>query len=45
MKDMERIFDAKRCLDEIILAYTMYMLTGEAKHWWANMRLVMEEKK
>jgi len=44
MKDMERIFDAKRCPDESRLAFTVYMLTGEAEHWWASMRLVMEEK-
>ncbi|XP_027931804.1 uncharacterized protein LOC114187692 [Vigna unguiculata] len=44
MKDMERIFDAKRCPDESRLAFTIYMLTGEAEHWWASMRLVMEEK-
>jgi len=44
MKDMERIFDAKRCPDESRLAFTIYMLTGEAEHWWASMILVMEEK-
>ncbi|XP_027936277.1 uncharacterized protein LOC114191305 [Vigna unguiculata] len=40
---MERIFDAKRFPDESMLAFTVYMLTGEAGHWWASMRLVMEE--
>jgi len=44
MKDMERIFDAKRCPDESRLAFTVYMLTWEAEHWWASMRLVKEEK-
>ena len=44
MKDMERIFDAKRCPDESRLAFTVYMLTGEVEHWWASMKLVMEEK-
>jgi len=44
MKDMERIFDAKRCPDESRLAFVVYMLTGEAEHWWASMKLVMEEK-
>ena len=44
MKDMERIFDAKMCPDESRLAFTVYMLTGEAEHWWASMKLVMEEK-
>jgi len=33
MKDMQRIFDAKRCLDESILAFTVYMLTREGEHW------------
>ncbi|XP_027912926.1 uncharacterized protein LOC114172953 [Vigna unguiculata] len=41
---MERIFDAKRCPDESRLAFTVYMLTGEAEHWWASMKLVMEER-
>ncbi|XP_027922937.1 uncharacterized protein LOC114180844 [Vigna unguiculata] len=42
--NMERIFDAKRCPDESRLAFTVYMLTGEAEHWWASMKMVMEEK-
>jgi len=42
---MEHIFDAVRCPYENKLAYTMYMLTGEVEHWWAIMRLVMEEKR
>jgi len=41
---MEHIFDAKRCPNESKLAFTVYMLTGEVEHWWASMRLVMEEK-
>jgi len=44
MKGMERIFDAKRCLDMSRLAFMVYMLTREAEHWWASMKLVMEEK-
>jgi len=44
MKDMERIFDAKRCPGESRLAFIVYMLTGEAEYWWANTRMVMEEK-
>jgi len=44
MKDMERIFDAKRCPNESRLAFIVYMLTREAEHWWASMRLVMEER-
>jgi len=44
MNDMERFFDAKRCSDENKLAYSIYMLTGEAEHWWASMKMVLEEK-
>jgi len=32
MKDMERIFDAKRFPDESLLAYIVYMLTRKAEH-------------
>jgi len=44
MKDMERVFEAKRCLDKNRLAYTIYMLIREAEHWWASMKLMLEEK-
>jgi len=27
------------------LAFIVYMLTEEAEHWWASMKLVMEEKR
>ena len=33
LKDLERIFDAKMCLADNRLAFAVYMLTGEAKHW------------
>ena len=33
MKDMERIFNAKRCPNESRLAFTVYMLTGDVEHW------------
>jgi len=42
--DMERIFDAKMCPKESSLAFVVYMFTGEAKHWWASMKSIMEEK-
>jgi len=45
MENMEQIFDAKRYPNESKLAYIMYMLIGEAKHCWAIMKLVMEEKR
>jgi len=45
IKDIERIFDAKRCPDESRLAYIVYMLTEEAEHCWASMKYVMEEKR
>ena len=32
LKDMERIFDAKMCIAENILAFVVYMLTGEVEH-------------
>ncbi|XP_017423605.1 uncharacterized protein LOC108332814 [Vigna angularis] len=39
---MERIFNAKRCSDENRLAFTEYLLSGEASHWWSSMRTIME---
>jgi len=44
LKDMDRIFDAKMCLVESRLAFTVYMLTGEVEHWWINMKSIMEER-
>ncbi|XP_047168278.1 uncharacterized protein LOC124837040 [Vigna umbellata] len=41
-QDMERIYHAKRCPDENKLAYTEYLLTGEAGHWWSSMKMIME---
>ncbi|XP_027932049.1 uncharacterized protein LOC114187858 [Vigna unguiculata] len=32
------------CLAENKLAFTMYMLTGEAKHWWISMKSIMEKR-
>ena len=45
MKDMERVFEAKRCPAEKRLSYTVYMLIGEVEHWWASMKLMLEEKR
>ena len=44
LKDMERIFDAKMCPTDNRLAFTVYMLTGEAEHWWINTKSIMEER-
>ena len=44
LKDLERIFDAKTCPAENRLAFTVYMLTGEAEHWWINTKSIMEER-
>ncbi|XP_047169513.1 uncharacterized protein LOC124848260 [Vigna umbellata] len=41
-RDMERIYYAKGCPDERKLAYTQYLLTGEAGHWWSSMRMILE---
>ena len=44
LKDLERIFDAKMCPIDNRLAFTVYMLTGEAEHWWMSMKSIMEER-
>jgi len=44
LKDLERIFDAKMCLVESRLAFAVYMLIGEAKHWWISMKSIMDER-
>jgi len=44
LKFMERIFDAKTCPTENRLAFTIYMLTGEAEHLWISTQSIMEER-
>ena len=44
LKDLERIFDAKMCPMENRLTFAVYMLTGEAKHWWISIKSIMEER-
>jgi len=44
LKDLERIFYAKMCPAENRLAFVVYMLTGEAEHWWISMKSIMEER-
>ncbi|KAG2410749.1 Tubulin-folding cofactor [Vigna angularis] len=41
-KDIERIFNAKRCPDENRLVYAEYLLSGEAGYWWSNMRMLLD---
>ncbi|XP_052736046.1 uncharacterized protein LOC128197709 [Vigna angularis] len=43
LRDLERIYDAKRCLDDNRLAFTEYLLTGEASHWWSSMKMLLAE--
>ena len=44
LKDLERIFNAKMCPADNKLAFAVYMLIGEAKHWWITMKSIMEER-
>ncbi|XP_017423583.2 uncharacterized protein LOC108332791 [Vigna angularis] len=41
-KDMERLYQAKRFPYENKLAFTKYLLSGEASHWWCSTRLLLE---
>ncbi|XP_052734044.1 uncharacterized protein LOC128196602 [Vigna angularis] len=43
LRDMERIYNAKMCPDENRLAFTEYLLTGEASHWWASVRAILTD--
>ncbi|XP_017420321.1 uncharacterized protein LOC108330346 [Vigna angularis] len=43
LRDMERIYDAKRCPDDNRLAFTEYLLTGEASHWWTSMKAILTD--
>ncbi|XP_017406195.1 uncharacterized protein LOC108319543 [Vigna angularis] len=43
LRDMEQIYNAKRCPDDNRLAYTEYLLTGEASHWWASVKMILTE--
>jgi len=44
LKDLERIFDVKMCLVDNRLTFAIYMLTGEAEHWWISTKSIMEER-
>ncbi|XP_017407278.1 uncharacterized protein LOC108320387 [Vigna angularis] len=41
-RDMEHIFNAKRCSEENRLAFTEYLLSREVSHWWSSMRTLLE---
>ncbi|XP_047150224.1 uncharacterized protein LOC124822274 [Vigna umbellata] len=43
LSDMERIYNAKRCPDDNRLAFTEYLLTGEASHWWTSMKAILTD--
>ncbi|XP_027940214.1 uncharacterized protein LOC114194286 [Vigna unguiculata] len=44
LKDLKRIYDAKMCPAENRLAFFVYMLTGEAEHWWISTKSILEER-
>ncbi|XP_052726140.1 uncharacterized protein LOC128194637 [Vigna angularis] len=43
LRDMERIYNAKRCSDDNRLAFTEYLLTREASHWWTSMKAILAD--
>ncbi|XP_017423495.1 uncharacterized protein LOC108332693 [Vigna angularis] len=43
LRDMERIYNAKRCPDDNRLAFTEYLMTGEASHWWTSMKTILAD--
>ena len=43
LKDLDRIYDAKMCPTKNRLAFSVYMLTGEAEHWWINTKSILEQ--
>ncbi|XP_017418074.1 uncharacterized protein LOC108328687 [Vigna angularis] len=43
LRDMERIYNAKGCPDDKRLAFTEYLLTGEASHWWTSMKMILAD--
>lgn len=42
MRDMERIYNAKRCPNENRLTFSEYLLSGEVSHWWSNTRSLLD---
>ncbi|KOM28608.1 hypothetical protein LR48_Vigan560s000100 [Vigna angularis] len=43
IRDMEQIYDAKDCPNDRRLAFTEYLLTGEASHWWTTAKMILAE--
>ncbi|XP_052726000.1 uncharacterized protein LOC128194436 [Vigna angularis] len=43
IRDMEQIYDAKECPNDRRLAFTEYLLTGEASHWWSTAKMLLTE--
>ncbi|XP_052729596.1 uncharacterized protein LOC128193377 isoform X2 [Vigna angularis] len=43
LRDMEKIYNAKRCPDDNRLAFTEYLLTGEVSHWWASVKAILTD--
>ncbi|XP_052734108.1 uncharacterized protein LOC128196656 [Vigna angularis] len=43
LRDMEKIYNAKRCPDDNRLAFTEYLLTSEASHWWASVKTILTD--
>ncbi|WVZ19821.1 hypothetical protein V8G54_007143 [Vigna mungo] len=43
LRDMERIYDGKGRGEENRLAFTEYLLTGEAGHWWGSTKMLLED--
>lgn len=42
-RDMEIIFNAKRCSDENRLAFSEYFITGKTGYWWSSMKMLLDE--
>ncbi|XP_047162606.1 uncharacterized protein LOC124832451 [Vigna umbellata] len=43
IRDMEQIYDAKECPNDRRLAFTEYLLTREASHWWSTAKMLLTE--
>ncbi|XP_052728608.1 uncharacterized protein LOC128195371 [Vigna angularis] len=43
IRDMEQIYDAKDCPNDRRPAFTEYLLTGEASHWWKTAKMILAE--
>jgi hypothetical protein len=40
LNDVKELLATNRCTNEQKVAYTTYKLTGEAKHWWQDKKVV-----